>query len=187
MVAAMLNKRGFKAEIIDTGGHPVVFARRNGASDKTILIYNHYDVQPAEPLSSGPHPLSSQKSVTANSLAAGSAMIKATLSAAYSRSIPCSMNMVNSPAILNLSSKGKRKSAASTCQILWRSHQELLQADACIWEFGGVDHRDIPMQYLGLRGICYVELNSLRQRIWISTPDWVARFFPTPPGDWSGL
>src|SRR5690606_37886742 len=28
----------------------------------------------------------------------------------------------------------------------------------CIWEFGGVDHRDKPMQYLGLRGICYVEL-----------------------------
>ena len=26
-------------------------------------------------------------------------------------------------------------------------------------EFGGVDHRDLPMQYLGLRGICYVELS----------------------------
>jgi len=39
------------------------------------------------------------------------------------------------------------------------SHQELLKADACIWEFGGVDYRDIPIQYLGLRGICYVELS----------------------------
>jgi acetylornithine deacetylase/succinyl-diaminopimelate desuccinylase-like protein len=35
---------------------------------------------------------------------------------------------------------------------------DLLAADACIWEFGGVDHREVPMQYLGLRGICYVEL-----------------------------
>ena len=34
-----------------------------------------------------------------------------------------------------------------------------LKADACIWEFGGVDHRDKPVQYLGLRGICYVELS----------------------------
>ena len=33
------------------------------------------------------------------------------------------------------------------------------QADACVWEFGGVDHREMPMQYLGLRGICYVELS----------------------------
>jgi acetylornithine deacetylase/succinyl-diaminopimelate desuccinylase-like protein len=38
-------------------------------------------------------------------------------------------------------------------------NMEKLKADACIWEFGGVDHRDVPMQYLGLRGICYVELS----------------------------
>ena len=38
-------------------------------------------------------------------------------------------------------------------------NQDLLAADACIWEFGGVDHREVPMQYLGLRGICYVELS----------------------------
>ena len=36
---------------------------------------------------------------------------------------------------------------------------QLLAADACLWEFGGVDHREVPMQYLGLRGICYVELS----------------------------
>jgi acetylornithine deacetylase/succinyl-diaminopimelate desuccinylase-like protein len=28
-----------------------------------------------------------------------------------------------------------------------------------MWEFGGVDHTDTPVQYLGLRGICYVELS----------------------------
>ncbi len=28
----------------------MVFAERKGRSDKTLLIYNHYDVQPAEPL-----------------------------------------------------------------------------------------------------------------------------------------
>jgi len=38
------------------------------------------------------------------------------------------------------------------------ANKEKLSADACIWEFGGIDHRGIPMQYLGLRGICYVEL-----------------------------
>jgi acetylornithine deacetylase/succinyl-diaminopimelate desuccinylase-like protein len=39
------------------------------------------------------------------------------------------------------------------------NNQELLKADACVWEFGSVDHREVPMQYLGLRGICYVELS----------------------------
>jgi acetylornithine deacetylase/succinyl-diaminopimelate desuccinylase-like protein len=39
------------------------------------------------------------------------------------------------------------------------ANKEKLAAEACIWEFGGVDQREIPMQYLGLRGICYVELS----------------------------
>src|SRR5512138_2243942 len=37
--------------------------------------------------------------------------------------------------------------------------KELLKADAWMWEFGGVDHTGTPVQYLGLRGICYVELS----------------------------
>src|SRR5512143_3835639 len=50
LVAEMLNKRGFNAEIMKTGGAPVVFGERKGSSDRTLLIYNHYDVQPPEPL-----------------------------------------------------------------------------------------------------------------------------------------
>src|SRR5450759_3737562 len=50
LVAEMLQKRGFKVEILPTAGAPVVFAERKGKSAKTILFYNHYDVQPAEPL-----------------------------------------------------------------------------------------------------------------------------------------
>ena len=50
IVEEMLEKRGFKAEIMATDGAPVVFAERKGKSDKTLLIYNHYDVQPPEPL-----------------------------------------------------------------------------------------------------------------------------------------
>ncbi|HEU0163603.1 MAG TPA: M20/M25/M40 family metallo-hydrolase, partial [Thermomicrobiales bacterium] len=32
------------------GGHPVVYAEFEGASDRTLGFYNHYDVQPPEPL-----------------------------------------------------------------------------------------------------------------------------------------
>ena len=50
LVAEMLRRRGFAVEILATGGAPVVFAERKGRLDKTILFYNHYDVQPPEPL-----------------------------------------------------------------------------------------------------------------------------------------
>src|SRR5262245_3651913 len=49
-VADLLRARGFTAEIMDTEGAPVVFAERRGKGDKTLLFYNHYDVQPPEPL-----------------------------------------------------------------------------------------------------------------------------------------
>src|SRR3989304_10028904 len=50
LVAEMLKKRGFAVEVIATEGHPVVYAEAEGATDKTLLFYNHYDVQPPEPL-----------------------------------------------------------------------------------------------------------------------------------------
>nr|NIW00418.1 M20/M25/M40 family metallo-hydrolase [Candidatus Saccharibacteria bacterium] len=47
----MLKKRGFSVEIHPTNGAPIVFAERKGrSSEKTLLFYNHYDVQPPEPL-----------------------------------------------------------------------------------------------------------------------------------------
>lgn len=38
-------------EVIDTPGHPIVFAEcRVGADRPTVLVYGHYDVQPPDPL-----------------------------------------------------------------------------------------------------------------------------------------
>jgi acetylornithine deacetylase/succinyl-diaminopimelate desuccinylase-like protein len=50
LVAGMLRTRGFGAEIVPSAGNPVVVGVANGASERTLLCYNHYDVQPPEPL-----------------------------------------------------------------------------------------------------------------------------------------
>ena len=50
LVTKMLEKRGFEVKIIPTSGAPIVFAERKGRSNYTLLFYNHYDVQPAEPI-----------------------------------------------------------------------------------------------------------------------------------------
>ena len=51
-VASHLTRIGFSAELVSTAGHPIVVGEwRNAGPDKpTLLIYGHYDVQPAEPL-----------------------------------------------------------------------------------------------------------------------------------------
>ena len=51
-VSAALTRIGFTSEIISTPGHPIVLGEWRGAGDDapTLLVYGHYDVQPAEPL-----------------------------------------------------------------------------------------------------------------------------------------
>jgi acetylornithine deacetylase/succinyl-diaminopimelate desuccinylase-like protein len=50
-VAELLGSLGFAVEVVKTDLHPIVFAQRgNGKSWPHVVIYGHYDVQPADPL-----------------------------------------------------------------------------------------------------------------------------------------
>jgi acetylornithine deacetylase/succinyl-diaminopimelate desuccinylase-like protein len=159
LVAEMLQKRGFKATIMPTGGAPVIYAERKGKSNKTLLIYNHYDVQPPEPLELWETPafepslrdgklfgrgVSDDKGHITSRLFAIDALLNA------EGDLPCNIKFII---------EGEEETSSLHLHDFIRQNKELLAADACLWEFGGVDHRDVPMQYLGLRGICYVELS----------------------------
>ena len=159
LVKEMLEKRGFSAEIMATEGAPVVFAERKGKVDKTILIYNHYDVQPPEPLELWDSPpfepeirdgkmygrgVSDDKGHLTSRLHAIDAIL------AEEGELPCNIKFII---------EGEEETASVHLHEFISTNLDRLQADACIWEFGSVDHRDRPQQYLGLRGICYVELS----------------------------
>lgn len=50
-VAGLLTSIGFSTEIVPTALHPIVLAHRGGKPDwPHVIIYGHYDVQPADPL-----------------------------------------------------------------------------------------------------------------------------------------
>jgi acetylornithine deacetylase/succinyl-diaminopimelate desuccinylase-like protein len=49
LVADLLRSRGVAVQVMETAGHPVVCGEY-GTGDRTLLLYNHYDVQPPEPL-----------------------------------------------------------------------------------------------------------------------------------------
>lgn len=52
-LADYIQKTGFETEIWETSSHPILFASylEAGPDKPTLLIYNHYDVQPVDPLS----------------------------------------------------------------------------------------------------------------------------------------
>ena len=159
LVADMLHARGFDVQIVPTDGAPVVFGEHSGQSDRTMLIYNHYDVQPPEPLDLWDSPpfepslrdgklygrgVADDKGPIASRLHAIDALLE------QDGELPCNIKFII---------EGEEETSSVQLQGFVEQNQELLAADACIWEFGGVDHRETPMQYLGLRGICYVELS----------------------------
>ncbi|MEM1685206.1 MAG: M20/M25/M40 family metallo-hydrolase [Acidilobaceae archaeon] len=49
LVSSLLKSLGFRVEVKSGGGNPVVFGEI-GDGSKTVLIYNHYDVQPPDPM-----------------------------------------------------------------------------------------------------------------------------------------
>jgi len=159
LVASMLKKRGFTAEILPTGGAPVVFGERKGKSDKTLLFYNHYDVQPGEPLELWESPPFSPEIRDGKMYARGVADDKGhitsrlfaidALLAEYSE-LPCTVKFVL---------EGEEETSSLHLHDFVVNNKQRLAADACVWEYGGVDHLDQPTQSLGLRGICYVELS----------------------------
>ncbi|MDP3045939.1 MAG: peptidase M20, partial [Chloroflexota bacterium] len=51
LCASTMRAYGLQARTIPIpGGPPVVYGERQGRSAKTLLFYDHYDVQPPEPL-----------------------------------------------------------------------------------------------------------------------------------------
>jgi acetylornithine deacetylase/succinyl-diaminopimelate desuccinylase-like protein len=159
LVADLLRARGFEAEVLPSGGAPVVFAERAGRSDRTLLFYNHYDVQPAEPLElweSEPFTLTLRgDSVYGRGISDDKGHITSRLLAldavlAANGELPCRVKFVI---------EGEEETSSTHLHDFIVREKSRLAADACIWEFGSVDHREVPLQYCGLRGICYVELS----------------------------
>jgi len=159
LVGKMLEARGFAVEILPTAGAPVVVAERKGCADKTLLFYNHYDVQPAEPLELWETPpfepaqragklygrgVSDDKGHITSRLHALDAFL------ALQGELPCNVKFII---------EGEEETGSLHLPAFITANKEKLSADACVWEFGGVDQREVPMQYLGLRGICYVQLS----------------------------
>jgi acetylornithine deacetylase/succinyl-diaminopimelate desuccinylase-like protein len=165
LTAEMLKTRGFTVEIISTGGAPVVYGEKHGRSNKTLLFYNHYDVQPPDPLElwdSPPfEPTLRDGKLFARGVSDDKGHLMSRLFAIDSLldidgELPCNIKFVV---------EGEEEISSIHLKEFVLSHVDKLKADACIWEFGGVDHREVPIQYLGLRGICYVELSAETAKI----------------------
>lgn len=160
LVAESLKARGFDVQIIPTGGSPVVFGELKRKKDATLVVYDHYDVQPPEPLDLWESPAFELTLRDGRLYARGVADNKGNfverlhaLDAilATDGELPCNVKFVV---------EGEEEIGSVHLEPFVKDHQELLSGDVCVWEIGGVDHENTPIQMVGMRGICYVELRA---------------------------
>lgn len=158
----IMRKYDIDTEILPNpgGGYPFIYGEIKGRSEATLLFYNHYDVQPPEPLelwSSPPfEPTQYEGNLRARGVSDNKGDIIARLLAvkAYQKvhgNIPVSVKFII---------EGEEEIGSPNMAAFVGQNRRLLKADACIWECGGVNWKNEPVITLGLKGILYVELEA---------------------------
>jgi acetylornithine deacetylase/succinyl-diaminopimelate desuccinylase-like protein len=165
LVATMLHEQGYQVEVVPTAGNPVVYGESDGRSDRTLLFYLHYDVQPPEPLELWHSPPFQLTRRDGKLYARGASDDKGHIITRLAALTAVRHVLGELPCRVKFVIEGEEETGSPNMTAFVEQYQEKLAADACVWEFGGVDHNGAPSQTLGMRGICYVELSVTTARM----------------------
>jgi acetylornithine deacetylase/succinyl-diaminopimelate desuccinylase-like protein len=158
-VLAKFEEAGAEARLMETDGHPVVYAEI-GDGNGTLLSYGHYDVQPPEPLElweSDPFEPSIRDGVL---FARGVADDKGDVMARIQALRLYQEEHGPLPFRLKFLIEGEEEIGSPNLAPFVRSNSELLSANACLWEGSMKDEAGRPMIFCGTKGLLYVELRA---------------------------
>ncbi len=148
-----------RVELIETPGHPLVYAEDLRSGGPTLLIYGHYDVQPEEPLElweSGPfEPTVRDGELYARGAAddKGQLWIYVKALEAWLRTkgrLPCNVKVVV---------EGEEEIGGSHLAGFLEERRDLLGARAVVISDSPMLERGVPSVCYGLRGMAYMEVN----------------------------
>jgi len=162
LLSALMTEIGIEVKIVPVrAGNPVVFGElQNKNAEDCIGFYNHYDVQPPEPLELWESPPFSAEvrdgKIFARGVSDNKGNILARLEAARAVLEVCGELPVN----LKFFFEGEEEIGSPHLPSFVMENMDLLRADGYIWEGDGVDRKDRPVITLGAKGILYVELRA---------------------------
>jgi acetylornithine deacetylase/succinyl-diaminopimelate desuccinylase-like protein len=147
-----------KAEIYTTDGHPVVYGEKiTDKSKPTVLVYGHYDVQPADPLNlwtSGPfEPVIKDGNIYARGSADDKGQfymhVKALETMVQTNTLPTNIKFII---------EGEEEIGSPNLGKFVASHKELLKADVILISDTAMLSLDTPSIDIGVRGLSYIEV-----------------------------
>ena len=157
-VETLLKDTGFETQQIAVAGAPnYVYGFMKGKRDFTLLLYNHYDVQPEAPIELWNSPPFEATERDGKLFARGICDNKAELIARI-----CAMRAIlaaNGELPINIKwiIEGEEEIGSLHFDALTHEHSDLLKADGTLWEGGGFNEKGQAVITLGARGMLYVE------------------------------
>jgi acetylornithine deacetylase/succinyl-diaminopimelate desuccinylase-like protein len=154
-----LKKLKFQTRLLPTEGHPAVYAeyRTSAATAPTLLLYGHYDVQPAEPLGEWITPPFAPEVRGENLFGRGVSDMKGPL-AAYLAALESALSTGEMPLSVKIIVEGEEEIGSPHLQALLQRQRELLRCDAVLNGDTMILRPDLPTLVYGLRGLAYYEL-----------------------------
>lgn len=163
LVRQYLTEVGVQARLVPWKGYPVVYGELNRKSTgpaKTMSFYNHYDVQPVDPLDLWVSDPFSAEIRDGRMWGRGTADNKGNLMARI-----CAVDAYRQvygelPLNIKFIAEGEEEIGSPNLESFAEEHQDLIAADACVWEGGFKDATGRLIVYCGVKGILYVELRA---------------------------
>jgi len=147
-----------KAEVFQTDGHPIVYAEKIiDASKPTVLVYGHYDVQPADPLelwNSGPfEPVIRDGKIFARGSCDDKGQFYMHVKA---------LEIMNKTNTLSTNIKfvieGEEEVGSVNLAAFVKKNKEMLKADVVLISDTAMISLESPSMDIGVRGLSYIEV-----------------------------
>ena len=159
-VANHLLSLGFEnVKILPTARHPVVYGEslKAGSDKPTVLIYGHYDVQPAEPLELWGTPPFEPTQHGENLYGRGASDMKGQVVASL-KAVEAYAHTGDLPINVKFIIEGEEEIGSPSLEKFLTENKDLLSCDFAINPDTGMIGADTPTITYGLRGLAYFEL-----------------------------
>jgi acetylornithine deacetylase/succinyl-diaminopimelate desuccinylase-like protein len=155
-----LRRLGFDTELVDTTGHPIVFAERlRVPGAPTVLFYGHYDVQPVDPLSLWHSPPFEPTLVDGAIVARGASDDKGQVFA-HLKGLEAVLDQQGElPVNVKLLLEGEEECGSPSLEAFLEAYHDRLDADVVLVSDTCMFDRGQPAIVYALRGLAYLQIN----------------------------
>lgn len=160
LVEEALEFVGAEHKRVPTSGHPVVYGMIDRSKEKTLSFYNHYDVQPEDPLELWESDPFKPEIRDGRLFARGVADNKGTFLARICAIHAYQQVYGELPINIKFIVEGEEEIGSPHLAEFADNHPEKVQADGCVWENGMMTNAGNLHITLGVKGMLYVELRA---------------------------